>query len=183
MLVRVQELIGRPGTSQPLVRSVDPADLVSAGEDDVRWDPPGATIQGDFDLDLKLESVVDGILARGTVDVDLVMPCSRCLTEIVEEATLGLGELFHDPRRVEVEDFTEGEDYLVEHDLVHLDLAPALRDAITLVVPSQPLCRPDCQGLCATCGANRNEVVCGHGDEEVADPRWSALADLDLSED
>ncbi len=182
MLVRVQELIGRPGTSEDLRRSVDPADLVPRGDDDLRWDPPAATIRGDLDLDLKLESVVDGILVRGTVDVDLVMPCSRCLTEIVDEATLGIGELFHDPRRVEVEDYTEGEDYLVEHDLVNLDLAPALRDAITLVVPQQPLCTQDCQGLCPTCGADRNTVDCGHGDEDVPDPRWSALADLDLDE-
>lgn len=182
MLVRVQELLGRPGTSERLDRSVSPDDLVARGEQDVRWDPPGGTIRGDLDLDLLLESVVDGILVRGTVDVDLVMPCARCLDEIVDEATVGVAELFHDPRRVEVEDFTEGEDYLVDTDLVHVDLGPALRDAITLVVPSRPLCRPDCAGLCPTCGANRNDTDCGHTDEAGPDPRWAALADLDLED-
>lgn len=182
MLVRVQELIGRPGQSDGLQRAVSPADLVPATGDDVRWDPPGATIRGDLDLDLTLESVVDGILVRGTVDVDLAMPCSRCLDEILDEATLGLAELFHDPRRVEVEDYTEGEDYLIDSDLVHLDLGPALRDAITLVVPTRPLCRPDCAGLCVVCGANRNDTDCGHGEEAGQDPRWAALADLDLDD-
>lgn len=183
MLVNVQQLVGRPGQSEALVRRVDPGDLVPAGEDDLRWDPPGGAIDGDIGLDLQLSSVVDGILVRGTVDVDLVMPCARCLTEITDEATLPLTELFHDPRKLEVEDYTEGEDYLVESDLVHLDLAPALRDAISLAVPNRPLCRPDCAGLCPTCGADRNVEDCGHADEPDRDPRWAALADLDLPDD
>lgn len=182
MLVRVQELLGRPGTSTRLDRSLSPDELVAQDTEDVRWDPPGATIRGDLDLALLLESVVDGILVRGTVDVDLVMPCARCLDEIVDEATVGLAELYHDPRRIEVEDFTDGEDYLVDTDLVNLELGAALRDAITLVVPSRPLCRPDCAGLCPTCGANRNDVDCGHTQESGPDPRWAALADLDLDD-
>lgn len=180
MLLRVQQLLGRPGTSDVVQRSVSPEQLVPPGGEDPRWDPPGATIRGDLDLDLVLESVVDGILVRGTAEVDLVMPCARCLDEIVDEATLGLAELVHDPRRLERDDYTEGEDYLLESDLLHLDLAPVLRDGITLVVPAQPRCRPDCAGLCPTCGVNRNDVDCGHDDEAVADPRWAALADLDL---
>ncbi|HKJ54973.1 MAG TPA: DUF177 domain-containing protein [Nitriliruptoraceae bacterium] len=180
MLVNVHKLIDRPGQSEDLARSVDPADLVPTGEDDVRWDPPGGVIDGDLDLDLRLSSVVDGILVRGTVDVDLVMPCSRCLAEITDEATLALTELFHDPRKLEVEDYTEGDDYLVESDLIHIDLGRALRDAITLAVPSRPLCRPDCAGLCPTCGIDRNVEDCGHGNEAEADPRWAALADLEL---
>lgn len=182
MLVNVQQLIDRPGQSDGLVRRVDPADLVPVGEDDLRWDPPGGAIDGDIGLDLLLASVVDGILVRGTVDVDLVMPCARCLTEITDEATLPITELFHDPRRMEVEDFTEGEDYLVESDLVHIDIARALRDTISLAVPSRPLCTPDCAGLCATCGADRNVDDCGHGTESEPDPRWAPLAEVDLSD-
>lgn len=182
MRVRVQELIGRPGQSDRLQGAIDPADLVPDDTDDVRWDPPGATIAGSLEADLRLESVVDGILVRGTVDVDLVMACSRCLEEIVDEATIELAELFHDPRRMEVEDYQEGEDYLVDPDLAHIDLGRGLRDAITLVVPNQPRCRADCAGLCVVCGANRNDGDCGHDDEEGLDPRWAKLADLDLDD-
>lgn len=182
MFVNVQKLIDRPGRSDDLQRSVDSAELVPEGEQDLRWDPPGGVIDGNLQLDARLSSVVDGILVRGTIDVDLVMPCSRCLTEITDEATLALTELFHDPRKIEVEDYTEGEDYLIESDLIHLDLAPALRDAITLAIPSRPLCRPDCAGLCPTCGVDRNEEECGHGNEVEQDPRWAALADLDLDD-
>ena len=57
-----------------------------------------------------------------------------------------------------------------------LDLEPALRDAVVLALPLSPLCRPDCLGLCTTCGENLNDNP-DHEHEEV-DPRWAALADL-----
>lgn len=183
MRVPIVDLVGRPGQSKPLRVSVSPAELVPAGDSDARWDPPGAAIQGDIELDARLESVVEGILVRGTADVDLVMACSRCLAEIVDEATVALTELYLDPRRRDEHPPTDGEDYLIDDDLAHLDLAPALRDALTLVVPLQPLCREDCAGLCPTCGANLDEVDCGHAREQARDPRWAALAELHLDDD
>ena len=36
------------------------------------------------------------------------------------------------------------------------------------------LCRPDCRGLCAQCGADLNEGSCGC-EAEATDPRLSAL--------
>ena len=38
-----------------------------------------------------------------------------------------------------------------------LDLAPLLREYLVLDIPSRPLCRPDCRGLCPECGNNLNE--------------------------
>ena len=58
-----------------------------------------------------------------------------------------------------------------------LDLSPVLREYLLLDVPLQPLCRPDCQGLCPECGNNRNETACNHPAAEV-DPRLSALRAL-----
>lgn len=182
MLVNVQRLIDQPGKSADLQRSVEPAALVPADQQDVRWDPPGAAITGDLVLDAKLESVVDGILLRGTVDIDLVMPCARCLAEITDEATLQVVEMFHDPRKMEVGDYTEGDDYLIESDIIHIDVARALRDAVTLAVPARSLCRQDCAGLCPRCGGDLNEQDCGHREEAQTDPRWAALADLDLTD-
>ncbi len=63
------------------------------------------------------------------------------------------------------------EQYAVEDDSI--DLEPALRDAVILQLPFQPVCRDTCQGLCADCGA-RLEDDPGHH-HEVLDPRWSTL--------
>ena len=57
-----------------------------------------------------------------------------------------------------------------------LDLEPALRDAVVLALPLQPLCREDCAGLCSECGV-RLDSDPGHG-HEVDDPRWAALKAL-----
>ena len=57
-----------------------------------------------------------------------------------------------------------------------LDLRPAIREEWLLSVPAFVLCREDCRGLCATCGADLNEDP-SHS-HEAADPRWDALRGL-----
>ena len=52
-----------------------------------------------------------------------------------------------------------------------------VRELVLLDVPSTPLCRPDCAGLCLTCGANLNDGPCGCA-AAPTDPRWSALDQL-----
>ena len=54
-----------------------------------------------------------------------------------------------------------------------IDLEPALRDAVVLALPLQPLCRDDCPGLCPECGARLADDP-GHAHDAV-DPRWAAL--------
>jgi uncharacterized protein len=62
-------------------------------------------------------------------------------------------------------------------DDAHIDLEPLIREYALLEVPINPLCKPDCKGLCITCGENRNEVDCGHGNNSNETP-FSLLGDL-----
>jgi uncharacterized metal-binding protein YceD (DUF177 family) len=41
------------------------------------------------------------------------------------------------------------------------DASESVREALELALPLSAHCRPDCKGLCAQCGANRNERDCG----------------------
>ncbi len=59
-----------------------------------------------------------------------------------------------------------------------LDVRAWARDALALALPTQILCRPDCAGLCAVCGANLNEAGPEHGHEREPDARWAKLAEL-----
>jgi uncharacterized protein len=59
-----------------------------------------------------------------------------------------------------------------------LDVAAWTRDALSLSAPDQVLCRSDCAGLCAVCGANLNLAEPGHGHERAPDPRWAKLREL-----
>jgi uncharacterized protein len=58
-----------------------------------------------------------------------------------------------------------------------IDLEPALRDMVVLALPTNPLCREDCPGLCPECGARWAELPDDHGHQQV-DPRWAALSDM-----
>jgi uncharacterized protein len=59
-----------------------------------------------------------------------------------------------------------------------LDLSAWARDALALSLPEKLLCREDCAGLCAVCGADLNEAGTDHRHEREADPRWSKLSEL-----
>jgi uncharacterized protein len=145
--------------------------------------PPGA----DLDLDLRLESVMEGVLVSGTATAPLSGECGRCLEPVSDELTVDLQELYtYDgdgrsargtpPDRDAQED---DETARMEGDL--LDLEPVLRDAVVLALPLTPLCREDCSGLCAECGERLDDLPDGERDRHdhaAADPRWAGLADL-----
>ena len=163
LVLEVHELGRRPGTMREIKRTVPAPEGI--GIEMVKV-PTGS----DIDLDLRLESVVEGVYVSGTADVGVVGECSRCLTEFTDELTLDLSELYFYPEREADEDA-----YFVVDD--RLDLEPLVRDAVVLDLPFTPLCREDCAGLCLTCGANLNDDP-EHDHGEAIDPRWGALADL-----
>lgn len=168
LVVSVTNLMHRPGTMETLTEVVPaPADLGNA--------LIGVEEGSDIDLDIRMESVVDGILVTGSVVVDVHGECSLCLDPIDYEMSANIQELFVFEKAPAggPEDEVD-EQYAVEDDSI--DLEPALRDAVILQLPFQPVCRDTCQGLCADCGA-RLEDDPGHH-HEVLDPRWSALQGL-----
>ena len=58
-----------------------------------------------------------------------------------------------------------------------LDTEPIVAEQVELNLPTHPLCREDCAGLCPRCGRNLNQGACGCG-PPATDPRWGALAAL-----
>ncbi len=146
-----------------------PADLGTA----VIGIPEGS----DLELDLRLEAVMEGVLVTGAVRGQAVGECVRCLDEVTCAVDVVLAELFVYPERAAVaaQDGDEDDD-LRELDGDLLDLEPALRDAVVPMLPFQPVCRPDCPGLCSLCGARlADEPDHSH---ETLDPRWAALGGL-----
>lgn len=172
LVVNTHDLERRPGTMRTLERTVPaPAEMGTA----VIGVPEGQ----DIVLDLRLEAVMDGILVTGTATAELAGECVRCLTPVSEPLRVDLSELYLYPggRRVAEREGDEEAEELPELDGELLDLEPTVRDAVVLALPFQPVCTPDCPGLCAECGVRLAEAEAGHHHEQV-DPRWSALAGL-----
>jgi uncharacterized protein len=139
---------------------------------DLGTDVIGVPPDSDFELDLRLEAVMEGVLVSGTVRGHASGECVRCLDELDRDVEVTLQELYVYPDRMaegETEDVREIEDELI-------DLEPALRDAVVLELPFQPVCRDDCPGLCSECGVRLADHPGHH--HELADPRWAALQGL-----
>jgi uncharacterized protein len=133
--------------------------------------PPGAEIE----LDLRLESVMEGVLVSGTAVVPLAGECGRCLETVSDALTVDVQELFAYPESTTDVTTQEDEAARMEGDL--LDLEPVLRDAVVLALPLTPLCRQDCAGLCAACGERLDDLPEDHA-HSAPDPRWTALQGL-----
>jgi uncharacterized protein len=133
-------------------------------------------------LALRLESVLEGVLVTGTAHAPATGECVRCLDPVEREFDAEFQEMFSYPdadtrtaRRDEAGDDAEDEDELsLEDDL--FDLEGVLRDAVVLALPMQPVCRDDCPGLCAECGARLADDPDHH--HEAADIRWAALQEF-----
>ena len=139
---------------------------------DIRGELIGALPGSDLVLDLRLESVSEGVLVSGTARVMLTGECARCLDPLTEELEVDIQQLFVYPGNEIDEDDEDDEIGRLVDD--YIDLEPLLRDAVVLALPLAPVCREDCPGLCPDCGARLADVDPGHG-HELADPRWAAL--------
>ncbi len=141
---------------------------------DLRVGPIGVPEGAELDLDLRLESVVEGVFVSGTVRAPETGECVRCLTPVADEVEAPVQELFAYPDSATEETTEEDEVRRLSGDA--LDLEPTVRDAVVLALPLAPLCRDDCRGLCATCGERRDELPPDHTHDTI-DPRWAALTE------
>jgi uncharacterized protein len=165
-VIDTRELGRRPGSSRAIHRSV-PVE-VPLGVEDVIEVPRGAEVE----LDVLLESVVEGVLVSGTASAPTTGSCSRCLDPLSGQVEVELTELFAYP--FSATDETTDEDEIPRLVDDRIDLEPVVRDAVVLALPQVPLCTPDCAGLCPDCGVKWAEVGPEHGHEKI-DPRWAAL--------
>ena len=119
------------------------------------------------------------VLVRGEARAVIQSPCARCLTPTNTPVTAEVDEAF-------VRDKGDGEMEIDEDQYTYtghvLELDDAVRTAILLELPSRILCKEDCRGLCAQCGANLNVNVCSCQKDLTSRNPFSALASL-LNED
>lgn len=105
----------------------------------------------------------EDIRIHGRIDTCVRSSCDRC-TEPVE---IPVGQDFDVTYRP-VSEIAKDEEIEIpageldvgfyEGDGVELD--DVIREQVLLALPMKVVCRPDCQGLCPVCGANRNLESC-----------------------
>ncbi len=148
-----------------------------------------AVPEGDLiELDVRAESVTEGVLITAEIYAIAHGECIRCLDPVEEVIDRTIQELYrYEPtddrgRKSRKKDEDEGD--LDEEEILYMqgevaDLELPIIDAIILSLPVNPLCDPDCMGLCPDCGEKWESLPVDHA-HEVTDIRWAGLTGLDL---
>jgi len=119
-----------------------------------------------------------GILARGELNTVIEVECARCLKETTNPLSLKIEEEYFPS----IDIITGAPVPVPEDDPMvfrvsaqhEIDITEAVRQYAVMAVPMKPLCKPDCAGICPSCGKNLNEGAC-ECPHEQADPRWAKL--------
>ena len=127
---------------------------------------------------VKLIHTNRSVLVQGSMTASATGICNRCLEPVDFTVTFGIEDEYFPsidivsglPLPINSNNFT------LDHNHV-LDLSEALNQYMVLAMPMKVLCRPDCNGLCPSCGHNLNKGSCSC-QSQIMDPRWSKLVKL-----
>ncbi len=156
--------------------------------------PLVAVPAGDLiELDMRLESVAEGVLLSADIYAVAKGECIRCLDPVEITVERKIQELYRyeltnerGGKRKKHSSRSETSDE-IDLDAVdelwldgnEMNLEIPIRDAVVLDLPVNPLCSEDCLGLCPDCGEKWEKLPDGHA-HEVIDARWAGLTGLDF---
>lgn len=168
LVLNIARLGRRPGSMMTLHETVPSPVRIGLDLIAIQKDAP-------LELDLRIESVSEGVLVTGTVSASTAGECARCLTPVTGDVEIDLTELFAYPESTT--DETTDADELGRVVDQTVDLEQPIIDAVGLALPFAPLCTPDCAGLCPTCGVAMATAEPGHHHDQI-DPRWAKLTGM-----
>jgi len=124
-----------------------------------------------------------GILVEASISTQIPEECSRCLKVFDLSLSVEFEEEFFPVidimSGIQNEKTEENSGFFIDDHHI-LDLSEPIRQNVLLAIPINPLCKPDCSGLCPRCGKNLNSGQCKCGEEDI-DPRWAKLLNLKSS--
>jgi uncharacterized protein len=136
------------------------------------YEPAG----GGAEARLDVSRTSSGYALRLRFGTELTGPCVRCLEPATTNLEVDAREVDQPPSR----DDELRSPYVSDG---NLDVGRWANDALVLALPSQPLCRPDCAGLCGVCGESLNDADPeAHRHQQSGDPRMAKLRELKLDE-
>jgi uncharacterized protein len=121
--------------------------------------------------EIRVTRTAQGLLLQAMLRADTEAECVRCLASFDQRLNVKFTELYA------FSNSSITESGLLVPESGKIDLEPIFRDELLVAFPINPLCKPDCKGLCPVCGENMNERTCEHQTEPV-DPRLEILKSL-----
>lgn len=132
-------------------------------EDDASEFADELHLRGPVTGSVKLTRTSHGILAETHYTVDVEQECGRCLEPAVTTIESSVEQEFLPSTNIltglpETIDADPDEPRVSPNH--ELDLTDTIRQDIVVQQPLQPLCRPDCPGLCPSCGRELQQGGC-----------------------
>jgi uncharacterized protein len=155
-LLDVGDLLAHPGE----IRSVEFSGAIDA-------EIAQARVTGNLDVQARLEGLNEGIYMVARAEVPVEITCNRCLVDWEETLDVEVRQLF--TRQPDEDGYGVAEHWI--------DTEGPIRDEVVLALPLVPVCREDCEGICASCGADLNTAPCT-GHEEAERSPFAGLKDL-----
>ena len=181
MQIRVTDL---PAEGLQVTDHIDPlqlADLVALQESDA------CVFKGPLTVKLRVIPSAGMFLVEGHIQGTASLRCGRCLasadTPLSSTFRLSFARTIpggDTDSPIEMRELQSEELGVVLFEGDEIDFRDVLQEQVIMAIPMQPLCRAECSGLCARCGANLNDGPCGCTGNDV-DPRLAILKTLKLN--
>ena len=121
------------------------------------------------------EQAPNGYYLKGFMTVSIRESCDRCLIDFNSKQTIEFSILLTSDVTLINND---------EHDVIFftdqddaVDINPVLAEYVLLDRPLKKLCTDDCNGLCTSCGCNKNEMDCDCT-QDTQSSNWEVLKNI-----
>ena len=130
-------------------------------------------VEQPLQISCELYKVEREVVVRGTLHSAVRLMCGRCAEEFVLPLGVALDAVYLPGREASSERVEEIEDGVTDvyfYSEQTIDLVEMVRDKLLLSIPLQPHCMVGCQGVCPSCGVNRNTTTCQCAEEKLGSP-------------
>lgn len=171
MKLDLRDMLAGAVTKLPFDYTLDPPDM-SSGASGRLW---GVRFPAPLGVTGTVYNDAGYIHMDLTLSAKFIAPCARCLADVSDSFSLSLEKtLTTSADAVGMDEDKLDDCFVIENGF--LDMDGQLLDLLYMEFPAKMLCRPDCKGLCPTCGKDLNQGPC-HCKPET-DPRLAPLKAL-----
>jgi uncharacterized protein len=168
---------------------IELASLAESGKDfDHQYQPGELSLEDDrihlLDPSPRVQGRIgwDGrrVKVAGKITGHLQLECDRCLRPVDSAVETKFNREYVTTADYEAQhtvELSEDDLDLSVFDGALIDVDLLVREELLLAAPDQVLCKQNCQGICPTCGSDRNVTTCDCETVDV-DPRWAGLKEL-----
>lgn len=167
MRLNLNQIIEIPGSSLPYKCELDSQRLIGSSVVGFEQTPYA---EG------QIKNTAGALTLTGNIYADMLCVCDRCMGEYRDEKVMPVEAHLS----AELQDDDNPDIFPLDAD-GYIDLSDLLETCFIFDMEAKSLCKPDCAGLCETCGVNLNHGKCSC--QAPSDPRLAVLAQLlDLDE-